>query len=295
MVILAAMWLLGAAPAAAQQAPEQAIGEIRDLVLHAQYGEAIRAAQGLIAREDLTARERNAALEVLATAQIANRDRTGATRTLGLLYARDPDHQLGDPDAGPDVQAAFARARDAHRSPIDVRISHEPPRLAIREAPLVEVELGDGGDAVDELRVGYRRAGDRSFAFGVMTLEQDGSASTRIPLQPGSSAYEIEYYVEALAPSRAVLGQLGSEVEPLTLRVPAESSILVGTGDGDEPARGPGEDADSGSSILGQWWFWTIVALAVGGGVAAYVLLGPPSDGPADGSLGSVTLGLEIP
>lgn len=70
---------------------------------------------------------------------------------------------------------------------------------------------------------------------------------------------------------------------------------LAGDGDGDDDVyvvrrRGRREPRRS-RSVLEQWWFWTAVgAVIVGGGVAGYVLLGPPSEGPRDGSLGNVTL-----
>ncbi len=285
--VLACGLLLLAWPASAQAPdPDARIAEIREMVLYARYQDSIEAATELLATEGLSARQRNAALEVLATAQLANRQQGDAEATLSQLYARDPQHRLGDPDASPLVQSAFARARDSATEPVHVELLHDSPgTLPSRDSPLITVALGEGADAVDEVRLAYRYEGERRYATLVMTLEGE-QASARIPLQAGADEqYGVQYWIEATAPSRAPLARLGSADEPLGLTVQA-STTPVG-----EPL-GPVESGESDGGILGQWWFWTAVAVVLAGGAAAYVVLGPPSEGPPDGSLGNVTLGL---
>jgi len=261
------------------------------MVLYARYREAIQAARALLERGDLDARTRNAGLEVLAVAQIANRQRGDASETLAVLYARDPGHLLTDPDASPQIQSAFAQAREA-AEPMMVELLHDAPgTLASRESPLISVQLGEGADTVDEMRLRYRAEGEERWSAVVMAIE-GGSASGRIPLRVDSGAYDVHYYAEAAAPSRTVLAVLGSEAEPLELRVPAAAaSALARTSSGARDDELP-PDEEEGSSVLGAWWFWTAVVVVLGGGAAAYVLLGPPSEGPPDGSLGNVSLGL---
>ena len=94
-----------AVPAGAQEVPQPdaALAEIREMALYARYREALEAVNRYLERADLTAAQRNAGLEVLATVHIAMRDTTRARVALELLFSRDPGHQLTDPDASPPV------------------------------------------------------------------------------------------------------------------------------------------------------------------------------------------------
>ena len=127
---------------------------ITEDVLYARFGEALTQAHALLDRSDLSARQRNAALELVAIAQLANRDVRSARQTLGLLYARDPDHRLNVRDTGPNVIAAFDRARESSPAPIDVTlVSSTPDELPSRVAPVIAPpprpdpphRVGDGG------------------------------------------------------------------------------------------------------------------------------------------------------
>jgi len=290
-LLLAPAMLAG--PASAQQDVGARLDEIQEMVLYARYPEAIGAAEGLLQQEGLPARQVNAALEILATAQIANRDEDAASETLRRLYARDPGHRLSDPDASPLVQSAFARARSGAGETVSVELLHESPgALATRESPVIEVRLGENGDAVDEMRVQYRYAGESRFATAVMAVD-GGIARARIPLRGGSDAQSIEYYVEALAPSRATLETLASEAEPLSLTVPEESAV-AGGGILADSTDDPGTASDEEGSVIGEWWLWTAVGVVVAGGVVAAILIAGSQDGPPDGSLGNVDLGLRF-
>lgn len=278
-----------AAPLRAQPPAEDSLGAIRESILYARYEEAIETARGLLERNDLSARQRNEALELVATAQLANQDGEAATETLERLYSRDPAHRLSDADASPTVQAAFARVRESSPNTVPVVIEHQPlGSLARRESPLVEARLSAGASAVDEMRLVWRRSGERRFNTTMMALE-DGTAQARIPLLDDTDdAYVVEYYVEALAPSRTVLARVGTRGDPLRLTVPevsgAPAPILMA---GDEPTAPPEDDG----GVLSSWWFWTVVGLAVAGGVTAAVLIGTAEDAP-EGSLGNIQVGL---
>ena len=280
--------LLWSGPALAQEPAGAALDSIRESILYARYEEAVTAATTLLERDDLSARERNEALELVATAQLANQETEAATETLERLYARDPQHRLSDADASPTVQAAFARVRESSPNTVPVVIEHQPPgALARRSSPLIEASLSAGGSAVDEMRVLWRRSGETRFSTTVMTPE-NGVGAARIPLLDESDdAYVVEYFIEALAPSRTVLARAGSRSDPLRLTVPEASAgpaPLLATGGTEEPP------AEESGGVLSQWWFWGIVALAVGGGVAATLLL--TADDPPEGSLGNITVGL---
>jgi hypothetical protein len=284
---------LATTPAAAQGSPDAALAQARELVMYARYPDAIAAGQQLLAREDLTAQQRNAALELIATAQIANRQTSEAGRTLAQLYSRDPGHRLSDPDASPPVISAFARAREAQPRPIAVDLQHRSPgTLARREPPAIEVRAGAGADAIAEMRLAYRTTGEPGFSQVVMNARGGGVWVGRIPVIGSSDrAIDVAYYVIASAPSGAALGSVGSEGEPLQLRVPAEapgtSGVVVASGG--DPATG--EDPGGGGSVAEEAWFWIVIGVLVAGGVTAGVVVATTSGGgPDQGTLGSVTL-----
>lgn len=278
-------------PVAAQEAGP-ALDEIREMLLYARYREAIDAAQQYTARGGLSARDLNAALEILATAQLATRDRS-ANETLSRLYMRDPGHILSDPGASPTVQAAFQRAREETAEHVTPELMHQPAPLEQRRAPVIEVQLAEHADAVDDLRVSYRQEGEPRFTTVTMDVDDQGIARARLPLAEGTEAYVIEYFIEAAAPSGAVLSRLGDELAPLTSSIPEAPAVAAGgggvmLGGGGGPA---GRDEDEGGGVLSQWWFWTAVVLVVGGGVAAGILLTREDEPAMQGTLGTFTLG----
>lgn len=298
LVLAVAIFVPAGLAAAQPSSAEAALTSLREKVLYAQYDEATSEAQALLARTDLSARTRIIALELLATAQIGTNNARAATQTLATLYSRDPGHRLSDPDASPPVQAAFARARAARNTPVAIRLEHSPPSaVAPGVAPELEVQVAEGSDAVEEVRLSYReRASD---AFATVVMARTGStARARIPVGPSAGRYEVQYFIEALAPSLTRLGSVGSSEQPL-----AWSGAAVAGAPSEEAStshRAPivaGEerrvivDDEGGGDLLESPWFWVGVVAVVGAGAAGgYVLFGPPSEGPAAGSLGTVRL-----
>jgi hypothetical protein len=280
-------------PALAPTGPDAQVAALRALMLDANFEEALTAARTLLARTDLSAAQRNGALETLATAQLATRDQRGARETLTLLYSRDPDHRMLDRDASPTVIAAFDRARESRPTPTPVTIeSAIPAALPARTAPVLQVRLTAGADAVNELRLSYRQGETRDFQRVLMEHSDPSTAQARIPVLDGEAEYTLDWYVEALAPSQTIVGRLGDALQPLTLLVPrapariATDVLRLNERGGRSGAR-EGED---GGSLFGRWWFWTAVGVvALGGATAAYVLTLPADLTPC-GTLGCGTL-----
>lgn len=284
-----------AAPAAAQDTPEAAMADARELLLHARYPDAIAAGEQLLARGDLSAAQRNGALELIATAQLANRQTEDAQRTLATLYARDPGHRLSDPDASPPVISAFARAREAQPPSIAVELQHRSPgTVARREPPSIEVRVATGADAIAEMRLAYRTAGEPGFSQVVMNARGGGVWVGRIPVVGRSDrAIDVAYHVVATAPSGAELARAGSEGEPLQLRIPAEvpdpRGVAIAATEGTEGA--PATTGGGGGSVAEEAWFWIVIGVLVAGGVTAGVVAGTADPGgPDQGTLGTITL-----
>lgn len=150
---------LAAVPALgrAQGAPsaESELTAIRDQMRQAGFRAAATAVEAFLRRTDLTATQRNQALEIDAIVSLARRDEARATQSLGELYARDPGHRLSDPDASPVVQGAFARARDA-ATVRTVGLETTSASYLGRSAPVVAVRITSGLDQVSELRLSVR-------------------------------------------------------------------------------------------------------------------------------------------
>lgn len=270
---------------------DAALTNIRDLVLHARYADASTAVDALLGRTDLDATDRNAALEAQAIILIARRHVPEAREVLATLFSRDPDHRIIDPDAGPDVRDAFDRARAEHVAPIAIGIVDDTVRvLEERTTPTVSVHLEAGADAVHELRLLYRNGAGGEIQETVMRLDATRtSAHARTVLLEWTQAYIVEYFVQAYAPSGALLASLGSEAEPMRIEVPEapppdEAEVVFVPG-------GPGAPGES-RSVAEEWWFWTIIGVVVAGGIATGVAVGVTSQPQAEppGTLGTVRL-----
>lgn len=270
--------------ASAQEASGD-LASIRESVLYARYREAQEALEAYLARDDLDARGLNDGLELLATILIARRQTREAQDVLQRLYARDPGHRLSDPDASPPVLSAFGRARENPPAPAEVVLDHQLPDGASRSAGSIEVSIGgEGASAVQEVRLHYRHAGEPSFTTVVMPISES-VARSRLPIVEEPTAYDVEYHIEASAPSGSILQSIGSANEPLVIHVPASRRAEVEV----EAIEFTGEVDEEGGSLA---WLWiTLGVLAVGGGVTVAVLLLTDS-GPDDGSLGNITLPL---
>ncbi len=291
--VLAAFLASAAWPVAvgAQDASaEVELGAIRDQMRQAGFRTAATAVEAFLQRTDLSATQRNQALEIDAIVSLARRDEPRAARALSELYARDPGHRLSDPDASPVVQGAFARAREstALRS---VTLETTSAAFLGRNAPNVAVRVTQGLDQVSQLRVSVRLSGAPRFTALVIEPEGDGSASTTLPLGPDPGVQAFDVFVEALAPSGSVIGTLANANEPLRIEVaaaPAPTVVSTPTVI-DEPVA----PRDGGGDVTSEWWFWTLIGVAVvGAGVGVTVGVVSSQPHSPDGSLGNVNLPL---
>src|SRR5690606_21812788 len=103
------------------------------------------------------------------------------------------------------------------------------------------------------------------------------------PVAAGTESLQL--YIEARAPSGAVLARTGDEHAPVAVRVPAR---LRAPALALRPVADPSEGDDG--TVFESPWFWAATAAVLGGAVAGYVALGPASAGPEAGSLGQGAL-----
>ncbi len=195
---------------------------LREKILYAQYDQAKEPLKKLAGDSTLTARQRANAMALYAQLQIALGDAAGSRQTLKDLYARDPDYRLEDENASPRVMDAFKQARGATVSHINVQMENTtPPREVLRQQPMVKLRVITYLDAVDELDVHYRQGGEKEFTKIAVDLDAKGMGQARFPTVAAQGDYDIEFFVDALAPSGAKLAYMGTRDNPLRITVPA--------------------------------------------------------------------------
>jgi len=110
----------------------------------------------------------------------------------------------------------------------------------------------------------------------------------------------FERYVEAnpRTPDRA---QIEARIRVLREQIARDRVTTPGTAERTGPLR-EGERRDThdgsvdggGAGLLGQWWFWGLVGVAVAGGVTAAIVVGGQEAEPAAGDEGVVLYGLGV-
>lgn len=248
-LLLVCVLLACTAPGRAQSDPREGeLSALRDAVERARFDDAHARAEALLSRSDLTARQRNDALELLAIAQIAAREDEAARATLSELFARDPEHPERLHDPGPTVVAAFARGRSEPRPPRTVQVTSSVAQTGLGRV-LLEVRLGPGQDAVDSVHVFAESASGLEPTH--LIAEPRGREAVVVALPALGPRQQLSVYVEARAPSGAVIGKEGSADEPLVIELPRDVLAC--------PVPPPPKP------LRRAWWLWTSVAIVVAG------------------------------
>src|SRR5687767_12310131 len=131
---------------------QELLAQAKTALERARFDDAEKLLATLTARPQLSARERNEALEMSAIVAIAERKESRARETLRTLLRRDPAHPRRVVDPGPSVDAAFARAQQAREMPMEVPLQMSLDRDPGKR-PRLRVEVGEGRDAVETVHV----------------------------------------------------------------------------------------------------------------------------------------------
>jgi hypothetical protein len=233
------------------------LAEAKTALERAQFGAAEQLLNELLAQATLGARERNDALELFAIVQIAERKEAKARETLQLLLSRDPDHHRRVLDPGPAVDAAFARVKQSPTQALQVPLQFSLSRDSSAR-PLLAVELGEGRDAVESVHVFLPEPDAGRSSHLVSALAGDQPLRLVLPEAPHARA-ELALYLEARAPSGAVLGRAGDATAPAYLPLPRVDAPTTTCTVPRKPLRR-------------EWWLWTTVGLVVSGVVLASAL-----------------------
>jgi hypothetical protein len=275
--------LLATATAAARGTDPDPLGPAYEALDALDYDEALKQLESVLARSDLSAEDRNRALEMEAACRVYLGDRDAALAGFASLHRRDPGWRLSD-DYPPRVRAvydeAFRQRRESIR--VELRPAHGP---AVRQGVLT-VQLDAGADAVDRLWLVVVRPGGEEVRR--LFVAAGPSFEARLPEDLVREGRPIDYAIEAHAPSGHVLARRNDRwsneqpyVEPDPRTFPPTFPP--------PPPPGGGDDDNVEPAWYESWWFWTIVGAVVAGGTATGIYFGldAAADGPRDGSGGS--------
>ncbi len=284
-VSLGAALLLSAAGARGQPSPGPVADELqraRAMRDEQRYREALPVVEALDARDALSARERLEVLRELAFLRLILRDEAGARAALSAALGRDPGFGLGPGDHPPRFVRALEDARAAHPEPA-VTLASPVVRILDGTATF-EVPVERGADVIDSIAAWVRPAG--ATRFERLALEGSPARAT-LPAPLGA----LSYYVEAQAPSGAVLARAGSAEAPATAvalapHVPA-ATAAERPGRVEVVARAPQQPPERSPSGGGvPAWVWIAGGVAVVAGAASAIVRAAHASAPRDGTWG---------
>jgi hypothetical protein len=276
-------------------------------------GNVDRAVEGLrqAAADAGTAAARVAAAEALGRVYFDAGRQQEARSAFSSLLELDPGHRLGADSPRP-LRRMFdqLQRRFSPTELVEIEV-RAPPHLP--RSRRVRIWAGVSGmvDGVDRAVLYHRPEGLGEFEQ--VPMDRAGPTSFECVLQVPEQGQALEYFVEVLAPSGAVLVATGTTRDALVIQPPPEGAEPGAADSGVEPLPEPrvpepaatevagpeGGLADEGSLPVEparrrrrwyqSWWFWTLVGVAVAGGTAtAVVLTLPPTY--EGGSLGLMHL-----
>jgi len=217
-----------------------------------------------------TISEKVKAYELLGLSYLILGDELRARAAFENLLGLDQGHQLDDPSGSPKLRQFYDSVRESFVPGYSARgtatLEHAAPRRAIAGRRIeLAASVVSGQELVGSVILRWRRAGLLTYSTERMQGAQQLLA--RFILPEDSSAYRLEYYIEARSAAGHAVGRVGSPEEPLQIKVAG----ITGT-------------AATGKPIYKRWWFWTAVGVVVLGGVTAGIVAGS-SDSAPPGSL----------
>lgn len=267
------------------------LARARELIQSFEYDAAFEQLETVSDDTSATASQRVEALELMGVLHFNLNRRPRARQMFERLLNVDPSHELTDTSYPPRLLRFYTSIRERFIPQVSVDIEvdafQDPPGS---DTLLIEATVAGTTGGVAEVVALVRSRGDESFRRALMTREGDDFFA-EIPLRNGVN--ELEYYVEAAAPSGYVLAHAGSADAPLSVSAEASAGVSYNT-ESEEGNRG--EEGSDGAGAEGEqrrwyatWWFWTIVGVVVAGGVATAVVLTLP-DEQQEGTLGTRSL-----
>ena len=260
LILILSLWPIGAARA---EEPNPLIGQGASFYEELRYEEALQTLSAALVRAGNSDADEAAIYRLLAFTYLSLDRPEEAEGAYVRLLVRNPEFE---PDRGlaPRFREFFAgvkarwiaagRPGFQERSPAPVAITHRSPAEASPgQEQRLEAGVDDPDGRVARLDLAYRQGTNAVFERAEAQRAEGGFVAM-IPAEAVSPPL-VEYYFEALDAAGLPVAALGDISAPLRIAVPEPSG-----------------------SIVEQWWFWTIIGVAVAGaGATTAILLTQPN------------------
>lgn len=285
VALVVATTLAAAGPTHARGVGPDPLGPAYEALDALDYEEALERLEAVLARADLSAEDRNRAIEMEAACRVYLGDRDAALAGFAALHRRDPGWRLSD-DYPPRVRAVYEEAFRQPREPIRVEI-RPLPGPALRQGVLT-IQIDAGADAVDRIWLVVPRPDGEEVRR--LFVAAGPSFEARLPEDLVREGRPLDYAIEAHAPSGHVLARRNDRWTADLPAVEPDPRAFPPTFPPPPPPPPPADDdGDVETAWYESWWFWTIVGAAALGGAATGIYFGvaETGDGPRDGTGGN--------
>lgn len=250
------------------------------------YARAVQAFERVTASREAAPDELVRAYSALVRCQVVLGDEGAARLAAEQLLELDPGAQLEGGSIPPRVTRFFEDFRREYSRTSEAVVTVTlPDEIPAGRSMLVTARVRRGGRGVAAVRVHFSFGPEEpAVAVDLERRERSWSGRVEVPATYDASMRSLRYWVEAIAPSGAVVGGLGNADEPMVIAPTRRSSRAEGgEGEGEVELVTPAEQTRIDRrtrerneeffrqryAITSQWWFWTgIVAVAAGGALA---------------------------
>jgi hypothetical protein len=197
----------------------EALASGKALFEEQEYKRAVRTLSALVDDRSATPTLRVQALELVALSHVILGQEKRGEETFWRLLEIDPRHELSQDFEASKIREVFQRVREQF---FLVGLAHEAPARTTAGDPLeFEAEVTKGDALVKGVTLLARKQGEPVYAPARFRRGGGNVWSLRWPVPPSTSAYVLEYYLEAQDVGGRLIGLQGNPSAPLALQVAA--------------------------------------------------------------------------
>jgi len=263
------------------------------------YGRAVAAFERVTASRDAGPDELVHAYSALVRCQVVLGAESSARLAAEQLLELDPGARVEGGNIPPRVTRFFEELRRGYHRASETLVSvtlPEPIPAGRSMEVAARVTRGRRGVAAVRMHLQFG-ADDPPVEVELEPRERSWTGRVQVPATFDPDARSLRYWVEALAPSGAVLGGLGTADEPMVVAPTRRGRS--GDGPREDPDLVPmppdeGRQGDEGRTfrrneeffrqryaLTSQWWFWTGIAVVAAGGILTAAIIATDEGEPA--------------
>jgi hypothetical protein len=256
------------------------------------YGRAVAAFERVTATREAGPTELVHAYAALVRCQVVLGNESSARLATEQLLELDPGARIEGGSIPPRVTRFFEDLRRGYQRTSEALVAVTlPDPIPVGRSMQVTARVTRGRRGVSAVRMHLQFGEDEApVEVDLEVRERSWSGRVQVPATFDPELRSLRYWVQALAPSGAALGGLGTRDEPMVV---APTGRRSGQGSARRPAPdvvpGPDENrrrGDDGRSfeqneeyfrqryaLTSQWWFWTGIAVVAAGGVLTVAII----------------------